>query len=60
MRMYNVSSEVYYLLNGFQINRGHMTKDAKRAAKLEKKLKILLGGYQVGALSCLYVHGNSH
>jgi hypothetical protein len=24
-----------------------MTKDAKRAAKLEKKLKILLGGYQV-------------
>ena len=25
-----------------------MTKDAKQAAKLEKKLKILLGGYQVG------------
>lgn len=24
-----------------------MTKDAKQAAKLEKKLKILLGGYQV-------------
>ena len=24
-----------------------MTKEAKRAAKLEKKLKILLGGYQV-------------
>lgn len=23
-----------------------MTKDAKNAAKLEKKLKILLGGYQ--------------
>ena len=23
-----------------------MTKDAKKAAKLEKKLKILLGGYQ--------------
>ncbi|KAK7108189.1 cell division cycle 5-like protein [Littorina saxatilis] len=27
-------------------NRNHMTKDAKQAAKLEKKLKILLGGYQ--------------
>ena len=24
-----------------------MTRDAKQAAKLEKKLKILLGGYQV-------------
>lgn len=28
-------------------NRNSMTKDAKQAAKLEKKLKILLGGYQV-------------
>jgi len=27
-------------------NRGHMTKEAKRAAKTEKKLKILTGGYQ--------------
>ncbi|GFO03517.1 cell division cycle 5-like protein [Plakobranchus ocellatus] len=27
-------------------NRAHMTKDAKTAAKLEKKLRILLGGYQ--------------
>lgn len=24
-----------------------MTEDAKKAAKIEKKLKILLGGYQV-------------
>ena len=23
-------------------------KDAKRAAKMEKKLKVLMGGYQVG------------
>ena len=30
-----------------QNNRNHMTRDAKQAAKLEKKLKILLGGYQV-------------
>lgn len=29
-----------------------MTKDAKQAAKLEKKLKILLGGYQV---SCQWI-----
>ncbi|XP_074646818.1 cell division cycle 5-like protein [Tubulanus polymorphus] len=29
-----------------ETNRGHMTKEAKRAAKLEKKLKVLLGGYQ--------------
>lgn len=28
-------------------NRQHMAKQAKRAAKLEKKLKTLLGGYQV-------------
>ncbi|RWS01817.1 cell division cycle 5-like protein, partial [Dinothrombium tinctorium] len=27
-------------------NRNHMTKEAKKAAKLEKKLRILLGGYQ--------------
>ena len=39
-----------------------MAKEAKRAAKLEKKLKILLGGYMVsgaGALS-LHVMGTSH
>ncbi|XP_070568591.1 cell division cycle 5-like protein [Ptychodera flava] len=33
-----------------EINRSHMTKEAKRAAKMEKKLKILLGGYQSRAL----------
>lgn len=33
-----------------QINRGHMTTEAKRAAKMEKKLKILLGGYQSRAM----------
>lgn len=27
-------------------NRGHMAKEAKKAAKMEKKLKILTGGYQ--------------
>merc|ERR1712029_1207646 len=29
-----------------ETNRGHMTKEAKKAAKTEKKLKILTGGYQ--------------
>jgi len=33
-----------------EINRGHMTMEAKRAAKMEKKLKILLGGYQSRAM----------
>lgn len=28
-------------------NRNHMSKEAKRAAKLERKLRVLLGGYQV-------------
>lgn len=29
-----------------ELNRSHMTKEAKKAAKIEKKLKILLTGYQ--------------
>ncbi|XP_012693557.1 cell division cycle 5-like protein [Clupea harengus] len=33
-----------------EINRGHMTMEAKRAAKMEKKMKILLGGYQSRAM----------
>ena len=39
-----------------QLNRTHMTEDAKRAAKIEKKLKVLLGGYQVRISSwvCVY------
>lgn len=35
-----------------------MAKEAKKAAKLEKKLKILTGGYQVHAgvpCACLHV-----
>ncbi|KAK6635552.1 CDC5 cell division cycle 5-like protein [Polyplax serrata] len=30
-------------------NRFHMTREAKRAAKMEKKLKVLTGGYQTRA-----------
>merc|ERR1712136_363486 len=29
-----------------EMNRNHMTREAKNAAKIEKKLKVLLGGYQ--------------
>ena len=39
-----------------QMNRGHMTAEARRAAKLEKKLKILLGGFQSRALGLLKQH----
>jgi len=38
---------------GPQINRGHMTTEAKRAAKMEKKMKILLGGYQSRAMGLM-------
>ncbi|TNN62806.1 Cell division cycle 5-like protein [Liparis tanakae] len=38
------------------VNRGHMTAEARRAAKLEKKLKILLGGFQSRALGLLKQH----
>ncbi|XP_058255720.1 cell division cycle 5-like protein [Hemibagrus wyckioides] len=36
-----------------EINRGHMTTEAKRAAKMEKKMKILLGGYQSRAMGLI-------
>ncbi|XP_040283214.1 cell division cycle 5-like protein [Bufo bufo] len=36
-----------------EINRGHMTAEAKRAAKMEKKLKIILGGYQSRAMGLI-------
>ncbi|XP_076014876.1 cell division cycle 5-like protein [Genypterus blacodes] len=39
-----------------EMNRGHMTAEARRAAKLEKKLKILLGGFQSRALGLLKQH----
>lgn len=36
-----------------EVNRNHMTKEAKRAAKIEKKLKILTGGYQMRSQALL-------
>jgi pre-mRNA-splicing factor CDC5/CEF1 len=43
-----------------QANRQQMTKQAKRAAKLEKKLKILTGGYQARASSLTQQLGEVH
>ncbi|XP_051935375.1 cell division cycle 5-like protein [Hippocampus zosterae] len=39
-----------------EVNRSHMTAEARKAAKLEKKLKILLGGFQSRALGLLKQH----
>ncbi|XP_077586222.1 cell division cycle 5-like protein [Stigmatopora nigra] len=38
------------------VNRSHMTAEARKAAKMEKKLKILLGGFQSRALGLLKQH----
>jgi len=46
----SIGSDFLFMLSAcviWQTNRTEMTSEAKRAAKLEKKLKILLGGYQV-------------
>jgi len=43
-----------------EINRNHMTEEAKRAAKIEKKLKVLLGGYQARAVGLSKQIGDMH
>ncbi len=37
---------IQYMEKRLDVNRQHMTKEAKKATKIEKKLKILTGGYQ--------------
>ena len=37
-----------------EVNRFHMSKEAKKASKIEQKLKITLGGYQVTIILSLY------
>lgn len=44
--MASVKDRLDSLEQNFQKNRQQMTKQAKKAAKLEKKLKLLTGGYQ--------------
>jgi len=41
------SAEKYVTFDCLQSNKEHMAKEARKAAKKEKNLKILLGGYQV-------------
>ena len=43
-----------------QTNKQHMTKQAKKAAKLEKKLKLLTGGYQSRAVALSKQLGDVH
>merc|ERR1712240_906570 len=49
----NKKDRIESLEKRLEMNRGHMTKEAKRAAKTEKKLKILTGGYQSRAASLI-------
>ena len=62
--MFNVSQSKYtrvsmsskkdrieYLEKALDVNRQLMTKEAKQAAKIEKKLKVILGGYQTKAMA---------
>ena len=44
--MANKKDRIESLKDRLEQNRNQMTKEAKRAAKIEKKLKILTGGYQ--------------
>ncbi len=45
----NKKDRIESLKERLETNRTHMTKEAKRAAKIEKKLKVLTGGYQARA-----------
>ena len=62
--MFNVSQSKYtrasmsskkdrieFLEKALDVNRQLMTKEAKQAAKIEKKLKVVLGGYQAKAMA---------
>lgn len=39
-----------------EINRAHMGKEAKKASKLEQKMKIILGGYQVIYIYIFFIY----
>ncbi|KAG7273014.1 hypothetical protein CRUP_011898 [Coryphaenoides rupestris] len=53
---YGQKDRIESLEKKLEVNRGHMTAEARRAAKLEKKLKVLLGGFQSRALGLLKQH----
>ncbi|KXJ23705.1 cell division cycle 5-related protein [Exaiptasia diaphana] len=43
-----------------ELNRSQMTEEAKRAAKVEKKLKVILGGYQTRAVGLAKQISDAH
>jgi len=45
----NKKDRIESLKEQLEANRSHMTREAKRASKIEKKLKVLTGGYQARA-----------
>ncbi len=49
--MASIKDRLDSLEKKLQINRQFMTKQAKKAAKLEKKLKLLTSGYQSRAIA---------
>ena len=49
--MSSKKDRIEYLEKTLDTNRQQMTKEAKKAAKIEKKLKIILGGYQAKSLA---------
>merc|ERR1711860_351738 len=49
----NKKDRIDSLKERLETNRQHMTKEAKRAAKIEQKLKILTGGYQARAAALI-------
>ncbi|XP_077437336.1 cell division cycle 5-like protein [Vanacampus margaritifer] len=54
--MANKKERIESMEKKLEVNRSHMTAEARKAAKLEKKLKILLGGFQSRALGLLKQH----
>ena len=55
LHLHSTKDRLETLEQRLQANRQQMTKQAKKAAKLEKKLKILTGGYQVHVHDCAYM-----
>jgi pre-mRNA-splicing factor CDC5/CEF1 len=49
--MSSKKDRIEFLEKALDVNRQLMTKEAKQAAKIEKKLKVILGGYQAKAMA---------
>lgn len=49
--MSSKKDRIEFLEKALDVNRQLMTKEAKQAAKIEKKLKVVLGGYQAKGIA---------